>query len=590
MAFIDQGELTFGHKGGAAKAMAGLLMRVLRLDRVNEVHDRAAKAQGHELEALIAELGLRYEVNPYDLKNIPATGPVIIVSNHPTGAPDGIVLIDILSRIRPDVRFMGNFLLNRIEFMKQYFIAVDPFDTTAKGRNISGIRESKRHLEQGGALVVFPAGEVATWQKGKRGVRDKQWSPSVLKFIRIAQVPVVPIHIEAKNSLGFHLAGKIHPMLRTALLPRQMLNKKKQVMVVNIASALSPKRAAELEDPGVYGDFLRANVEYLSPKRPRKRIIPKRKPAPKNPEEIILPVDKEVLQGELDAIRVEHLLFEYGDMEVYFARAADIPNMIREIGRLREVTFREIGEGSLKSIDTDRYDAYYRQLFIWNRAERELVGAYRMGMGDGIMEQYGLKGFYTDSLFRMDEPMGPIMAQTIELGRSFIVSGYQKKPASLMLLWKGILYVLLKHDQFRNLLGPVTISGEFEPNSKVIIVDFLRRNHLNKTLAGYIRPVTGMKGIRSTIDLSLVAKIDNIELINKLVTDIERDEFTVPVLVRKYLQLSSHVLAFNVDHDFNDALDALMLLDLKHMPESTISMLSKEITDIDVVARFRNLQ
>ncbi len=591
MHLVDKNDLLLGGEGAGARARAGLLMRLLGLNKVNRFYAGCAADEGPEGERILNRLAVKYEVSDKDLSNIPATGPAIVIANHPTGALDGILLIALLSKVRPDVRFMGNFLLNRIEFLKKFFIAVDPFDSKDASKNMRGIRACHEHLENGGMLVIFPAGEVATWQNGFSRVKDKKWSPSVMRFIHRAGVPVIPVCIEASNSLRFHLAGKIHPMLRTALLPRELMNKRGKTVTVNVGSAITPRRVEELKDERVYADYLRANVDYLTHKLPRRklRIIPKRKPAPVVVEQITRARERELLQAELEAIRAQYLLFEYGAYDVFFAPYAAIPNMMHEIGRMREVTFREIGEGSMKSIDTDRYDEYYHQLFIWDRGAGALVGAYRMGLGREIVPRFGLDGFYTHSLFRFSPKMLPILENTIELGRSFVTVEYQRKPVTLMLLWKGILYVLLKHDEYRNLLGPVTISGEFQSTSKVVITEYLRRWHYDGKLAARVRPRTGMRGISAAIDPGLIAGVESVELVNKIVADIERDEFQIPVLIRKYLQLNSHVLGFNVDHDFNDALDALMLLDLKRMPEKSIAMLSKEITEIDVLARFRKL-
>ncbi len=591
MRLIDKKDLMFGREGARARVCAGMLMCMLGLKKVNRLYEQAAGDEAPPAEALLRRLEVSYTASDKDLSNIPHYGPLVVIANHPTGALDGIVLIDLLSRIRPDVKFMGNFLLSRIDYLKDYFIAVDPFDSKDASRNLRGIRESYAHLKNGGMLVVFPAGEVATWQKGFTQLRDKAWSPSIMRFIRNAAVTVVPVCLEASNSPAFHLAGRVHPALRTALLPRELINKRGREVTVNIGSPITVKRLAELPDPQVYADYLRANVDYLTHKRPRRklRVIPRRKPAPAVAEEITSGRERELLQEELQAIRDKYLLFEYGTYDTYFAPSSKIPNMMHEIGRMREVTFREIGEGSMKSIDTDKYDAYYHQLFIWDRTAGALVGAYRMGMGREIMPRYGLEGFYVNSLFRMEPEMGKVMEQTIELGRSFITSAYQRKAVSLMLLWKGIVYVLLKHDRYRNLLGPVTISGEFQSSSKLLIVEYLRQHHYDAKLAARIHPLTGLAGISAPIDPALIRGVDDIDLINKIVCDIERDEFSIPVLIRKYLQLNSHVLGFNVDPDFNDGLDVLMLLDLKKVPESTIAMLSKEVTDIDVISRFKNL-
>ena len=589
MQLVEREDLMFGEKGAIARTGASLLMKLLGIGKINRLYAETLSAGDRCAEALLRQLNVTVSVCDHDRTNIPDKGPVIFISNHPTGLLDGIMLIDLLSRIRSDVRFMGNFLLERIESLKKYFIAVDPFDSKDPGKNLRGLRRSLQHLKAGGALVVFPAGEVATWQKGFSVVKDKPWDASAIRFIRRANVPIVPICIEGGNSRLFHLAGKIHPLLRTALLPHELVNKKNATIDVNIGSPLTIRRLAELKELRVYGDYLRANVEYLKKKKPRKkvRILPRRKTTPPEADEIVSPTALDALTGELQAIRDEHLLFEYNNFATYFAPPEAIPQMMREIGRMREVTFREVGEGSMKSIDTDRYDTYYHQLFIWDTAEKRLVGAYRLGLGDRIVPRFGLQGFYTNSLFRMSPEMEPIMAQTIELGRSFIVHDYQRKAVSLMLLWKGILYVLLKHEQYRNLLGPVTISGELERVSKTLIVRYLQKKHMNPKLAALIHPITGLEGIDFPLDDSLINGVENIDLINKIVCDIERDEMAIPILIRKYLQLNSHVLAFNVDHDFCDALDALMLLDLKKVPENIIQMLSKEITDIDVFARFR---
>ncbi len=588
---VRSSDLTGGSKNWVARGLARMAMGVLGIGKLNRLYDAVVDSGDHCAEDVLKNLGTSYSICEKDLSNIPAEGGVIFISNHPTGALDGILLIDALAKVRSDVKFMGNFLLNRIVPLSKFFIAVDPFDTKTVRRNYTGVRQAMDHLRQGGALVIFPAGEVATWQHGFSNVKDKPWSRSIVRFIRRAGVPVVPICIEARNSTLFHLAGKIHPLLRTALLPRELTNKRGLKINISIGSSLSPRRLAELKELSVYGNYLRANVEYLCRKRPRRRlrVVPQRKPQPRTMEEVAAAVAPEVICAELDRIRARHKLFEYSNFEVYFAPPQAIPNLMQEIGRLREVTFREIGEGTMKAIDTDHYDAYYHQLFVWDVAARTLVGGYRLGLGDEIMPRFGLKGFYTNSLFRMAPEMAPVMEKTIELGRSFIVHDYQRHRAALMLLWKGILYVLLKHEQYRNLLGPVTISGEFDKVSKTLIAKYLEMYHYNRKLAAYIRPVTGLEGIDAPIDISLLRGVTSLELVNKIVCDIERDEMAIPILIKKYLQLNSHVLAFNVDHDFCDGLDALMLLDLKKVPENTIMMLSKELTDIDVIARFKHI-
>ncbi len=587
MELIQPSDLYFGRRGWIARLQARLIMKVAALKKINRLYESAFSYEGPYPEGLLHNLGVSYDVAPSDLKNIPASGPAIVIANHPTGALDGMILIDLLSKARPDVKFMGNFLLSRIGPLKRFFIDVDPFDVKSGG-NVSGIRESLQHLSGGGLLVIFPAGEVATWQRGFRDVKDRPWPESVLKFIRKAQVPVVPVYIEASNSRTFRLAGKVHPMLRTLLLPRELVNKAGCSVPLRIASPILPKKTEDLSKTA-YNSYLRASVEYLKPSVRRRPRRAERRAARKVADEVRGDVDVKLLCSELESLRGHYRLFVSGGYEVYCAPPQQIPNMMLMIATLRERTFREIGEGTKNEIDTDRFDRYYRQLFIWDNEALRLVGAYRLGLGDEIMRNYGLKGFYTHTLFRMSPPMGEVMSRTIELGRSFIAREYQRKPASLMLLWKGILHVLLQNEQYRYLMGPVTVSGGFQHTSKLIIAAYVSRFYLDRKKASYIRPRTGIV-VPARIDESLIAEVRPIELINKIICDIERNAFSIPVLIRKYLQLNSSVLGFNTDHEFCDSLDALMLLDLRRVPEETILMLSKELTDIDVIGRFKKIK
>lgn len=282
-----------------------------------------------------------------------------------------------------------------------------------------------------------------------------------------------------------------------------------------------------------------------------------------------------MLTGELEAIRSQRLLFCYGSYEVFCAPSDEIPHLLLEIGRLRELTFRQVGEGTQKAIDTDHFDDYYHHLFIWNNETQTLVGAYRMGMGDQIMKRYGLNGFYTRTLFEMDTSFGDVMEQSIEMGRSFIAKDYQGKPIPLKLLWKGIFYVLLKNKQYRYLMGPVTISGEYTAASKLALSAYIRNNQMDPIHAQQIHPKVGM-AVRCSIEESLIRGVVTLDLIHKLICDIEEGN-GVPVLIKRYFQLNSKALGFNTDHEFSDALDVLILLDLHLVPEEMIRMLSKEM-------------
>jgi putative hemolysin len=262
---------------------------------------------------------------------------------------------------------------------------------------------------------------------------------------------------------------------------------------------------------------------------------------------------------------------------------------MREIGRLREVTYREVGEGTNKSIDIDRYDDYYDQLFIWDHEGKGIVGGYRIGNGRDILDNYGIKGFYINSLFRLGYQLLPVLNETIELGRSFVAKEYQKKTFSLFLLWKGILYVLLKHPEYRYLIGPVSMSNAYSDISKALTVEFMKANFYNYELASFIRP---RKEFRSKIDrhVNLMAFLRSTEndvgKLDRFVQEFE-PEFRTPILLKKYINLNAEIVGFNVDPKFNNCLDGLMVLDLLDVPMPTIESLSKEINDNSILERFK---
>ncbi|MBE9492362.1 MAG: GNAT family N-acetyltransferase, partial [Bacteroidetes bacterium] len=306
-------------------------------------------------------------------------------------------------------------------------------------------------------------------------------------------------------------------------------------------------------------------------------------------EDVIDPVSSLDIEKEVEQIQDEYLLFRLQEYSIFCVPTRKIPNIIREIGRLREITYREVGEGTNKSMDIDEFDPYFEQIFIWDNEAKKIAGGYRVGKGRNILKEYGIKGFYIQTLFRIGQQMIPILNETIELGRSFIVKEYQKKIFSLFLLWKGILYVLLKHPEYRYLIGPVSISSTFSDLSKALTVEFIKANYFNYELAEYIKP---RKEFRYKIDktINMEAFLRDTEndtgKLDRFIQDID-PSFRTPVLLKKYFNLNAEILGFNVDPKFNNCLDGLMILDLLDVPMNTIEGLSKEINDSSILERFK---
>lgn len=576
-----------GNVGGSI--VAKLVMYIMRLNKINklysDVYDEDSDAF---LDRLIEAIGITIELNEDDLQKIPKEGPFITISNHPFGGLDGIILIKLLAKIRPDYKVMANFLLKKIVPVEDYFLAVNPSEDKRNTFGTSGLKEALRHLNEGKPLGLFPAGEVSAYQAESNNVEDKEWSPTVLKMIKKANIPVIPIYFKGSNSLLFQLLGLIHPMLRTVKLPSELLNKKNRVIKLRIGNPIPTDIQNSFTDIVQYGKFLRAKTYLLGSSLEVKKFFLKSQEAEKNIEPVAPEVDPAVLLKEVQNITEDYLLFTMKNYSIFCAPTLKIPNVLNEIGRLREITFRAVGEGTNRSIDLDEFDLYYCHLFIWDNEANRIVGAYRVGKGKDIIDRYGIKGFYINTLFKIRKDVLPVLYESIELGRSFIVEEYQRKPLPLFMLWKGILYFLIKNPEYRYLIGPVTISGKYTSVSKELIMKFIIRNHWDHELAQYISPRSKYRVETNDPDVEVMldASGSNIAMLDKMIGDIEPSSDKLPVLLKKYISLNGRIVSFNIDPKFNMCLDGLLILDLFDVPMNTIESLSKEMNDDKILSRF----
>ena len=528
-----------------------------KLDRKYQALPRGMESH-HFLTRALAELEVDYCVPEEELSRLPLGGGTIVVANHPFGGLDGMVLAHLLGGLRQDVRILANGLLARIPELHELFLGVNPFGgKDAPRQNLGAIREALRWVEHGGMLLIFPAGEVA--HPDRRGiVTDPAWSPSIARLIRRAAVPVVPVHVQGRNSLLFQAAGLIHPLLRTALLPRELLNKKGQTISLRIGNMIERNKLQESNDTTLIQQlrmrtYLMGDLARPSNYRPQK-------------EQAVLPLtsaqDPQVLQQEIAQLLPEQCLVESGEMEVWYARASQIPHLLQEIGRLRELTFRDVGEGTGNSSDIDLYDSYYLHLFVWQRERHELVGAYRLGLIDQILPHYGKKGLYTHSLFRYRRQLIANLPPAIELGRSFVQPAYQRSFSPLLLLWKGIGEFVLRHPHYRVLLGPVSISNDYHALSRQLMVAFLNEKQLLPELARQVRARRRFRGIGRRWHSNGYAHLADIEGLSELIGQIEGDGRGAPILLKQYLKMGGKLLGFNVDRHFHNAIDGLIMVDL----------------------------
>jgi len=576
--------------GGVVIAHA--LMQIFRYNKLNKVY---ASTYDNDpavfINSILEHLDIRYEVPDKDMDNIPATGSFITVSNHPFGGIDALMLMKILASRRPDVRVMANFLLQKIDPLKDLIV---PAYTEGQRREMkisgAGMEEAMAYVREGHGLALFPAGEVSAYQSDSGLITDREWQEQILREIKVAGVPVIPVYFHGTNSRWYHILGRVHPLLSTAKLGSEFINKRHKIIKVRIGRALSAGEQAGFGDAARFGRYLRARTYSLGSSLEAKPFfsgfMPRRSI---RQEPVARPADRASLLSEVQAARHSCELFTAGNFVVLFAPTRAIPNLIREIGRLREVTFRAVGEGTNRATDLDEYDFYYHHLVVWDEAAGTLVGAYRIGKGMEIISQYGIKGFYINSLFRIQTSFEPYLAESLELGRSFIVKEYQKKAMPLFLLWKGLLTVLLQNTGYRYLIGPVSISNEFSDFSKSLIVEFVRNNFFDSEMARHIKP---RKKFNPQIDRRIDSEIiissaeRDISKVEKVVSDVDNG-YRIPVLLKKYLEVNARIIGFNVDPDFNNCLDGLIMLDVYNLPAGFVSSLSKDHDEAEVARRLK---
>lgn len=554
--------------GPVRRAVAGFAAkvaeRVLGLTRLEELYAEVAGSRDLDgfLAAALRVLGTGFRCDAADLARIPRQGPLLVVANHPFGALDGLLLGTLLRRVRDDVRILANRVLLRIPELRELFFSVDIFGQSgASASNVRPMRHALRWLEAGGALGVFPAGEVAHLHLRRGAVTDAPWNPQIARLARVTGATVLPVHFTGRNSAMFQLLGLLHPRVRTALLPREAMRSSAHKVTIRVGAPIAAERLAHFTNDDHAAAHLRLRTFALA-QQPRPAAIPT------DHERTFAPiVDRpahDLLCSDLRRLPREQWLVESCEFAVGIARAPQIPELLREIGRLREITFRNVGEGTGRCTDLDRFDRTYLHLFCWDRSREALVGAYRLGPTDEILAAQGRKGLYTSTLFHLRRDFLHRIDPGLELGRSFVAPEYQRSHAALLLLWRGIGTFVARNPRYRRLFGPVSISNRYEPSSRRLIVEHLRAHAFDSELANAVAPRRPFHS-RALPDLDAATAahaVPDLRTLSEVVSAAEPDGSGVPVLVREYLKLGGKLLGFHVDRAFGDSLDGLVLVDL----------------------------
>ncbi|MCR5709057.1 MAG: lysophospholipid acyltransferase family protein [Bacteroidales bacterium] len=578
-------------RGPIGWLLASLAMWVFGFNKVNKSNDRCKEYQGADFSAhILKDAGVSYDLKPQQYNNIPQDGPFIVVANHPIGSADGMILSAVIGTMRTDFKIMANFILTMIPSLRDSFIAVNPFTDGASSRSsMAGIRFAKEHLAAGGSLGLFPAGEVSTYQRPRNRttlkrheVEDIPWPKSMLKLIRNANVPVIPVYFEAENSRWFHFVGRIHPMLRTINLANELFNKKGKTIPMRIGKPIPPSEIAEYTDIQQFGGYLRSRVYAMEAEfnNPNEELM---KP-PELVTPISLPRDKKAVVKEFDRLSAAgKKLFEVADYQCYLADWSEIPIAMIELGRRREEAFRATGEGSNNAIDVDDYDKYYKHLILWDAKRKRIAGGYRLGIGSEIFAEHGgVEGFYTSSLFTYSPEFTDTLKDTIELGRSFVSLEYQKEALPLMLLLKGLMHSLMRYPDAVYFIGPVSISNSYPKFYQSLMVYYLEHKYSSMLPEKSAQPTTPFEPDYLKLNPKdlLRRKMDTFEKFDRFLMRLSDNAYRMPTLVKKYMKVNAKILCFNVDPLFNYSLDGLIILRIKDYPKAEVLSMSKDVANV----------
>jgi putative hemolysin len=556
----------------------GPIEHALDFPKMNRLYDDVSRLHDNRPfpDKVLDQLGVTYDIPEADLSRamIPK-GPVIVVANHPFGGVETAVLASILRSMRCDVKFMANYLLAAIPEIRDLLITVNPFPGRTSVRdNIKPVRESIQWVKDGGMLVVFPAGAVSHFDAKKGVITDPAWNPGIARIVRKTGAPVLPVFFQGTNSAVFHMAGMVHPLLRTAMLPKELFNKDRKKIQVRVGDLLSTTKLRTFDRDEDLTAYLRLRtylLEHRADSAASAAFIQKARN--RNFNEVLPPRNPDVMAEELRRLPPSQTLVLSNELAVLQATTDQIPHVLLEIGRLRELTFRAVGEGTGKAVDIDRFDHSYTHLFIWNREKKEVVGAYRLGKTDELIRRKGARGLYTSTLFRYHPRFFELLGPALEMGRSFIRPEYQKSFTPLLLLWKGIGRYVVENPRYKTLFGPVSISDEYRELSKRILVNYLKTARYRGDMARFVEPrnklpVKPLKGwdIEAVVGL-LKGDVENV---SELIACVEPDRKGVPVLLRQYLRLGGELAGFNVDDAFGKVVDGLIIVDLTKTEPRTL--------------------
>ncbi len=512
-------------------------------------------------------LSLKHELAGIPLEQLPSTGPLVVVANHPFGCAEGVTLMSLVQGVRRDIKTFANKLLRCFPELSPNFLELELYSQKAAQSNAKALRLSLAHLKKGGCLIIFPAGQVSHFHWASLQIQDIAWGSVVGMLVQRSQATVCPVFIQGRNSFLFYIFPSY---LRTLLLVREFLNKRNKKIRYIFGSCLGSKSLLSFSSYKRLSDYLRLHSYSLArmPKEhplqnsDKSKLAEQKAPPLEDKAQERSPAaseSSEALAHEFASLPKEALLCRESSLDLFVLTMAQAPKILREIGHLRQEAFGSEGGGT----GLDEYDHYYLHLVAWNRGKKRIAGAYRMAVVDHVLEERGPGGLYTSSLFRYDEVFFKLVRPCVELGRAFVQMEDRKNIKTLFALWRGLARFMLLH-KYRNMIGPVSIGRAYPPVARAMMRDWLRIHHFKPELAARLKALCPFSyPQRKTFwDYAMLAGIVSTEQISRLIQNLSVSGEAFPVLLRQYLKLNAAVLGFNIDREFDNTLDVLIQVDI----------------------------
>ena len=538
------------------KSLFKVAKKIVHEDSINQFLTQNAHLKGFEfVDAVLDYFDFDYTVSSSDLQNIPTSGKVVIIANHPLGGLDALCLLRLISQVRKDVKIVANDFLAGFEALNSLLIPIDNYKLRQSKNDIKKIYEALNNEE---AIILFPAGEVS--RATPKGIKDPAWNKGFLNFAQNSNAPILPIFLDAKNSKTFYTISVINKTFSTLLLSHEMFNKKSKRIAIKVGQIIPNEN---ITPKGIDKKFL-LNLykkHLYSLKKGKKSFF-------ETQSAIAHPVSRIDLLNELKRSK---LIGQTSDgKKIYLYDYVEDSIVLKELGRLRELSFRKVGEGVNKKRDTDKYDIYYQHIILWDENDLEIVGSYRIGNSDFIFKNIGVKGFYSNNLFKYNEEFTPYLKSSIELGRSFVQPKYWGTRA-LDYLWFGIGAYLKSNPNIKYMFGPVSMSASFPTVAKDMMIFYY--SHYFKE---EVNLVEGKTPYQYSNNISEIKELFDLEDKKKdfkfLKSALSNIGVTVPTLYKQYSEITEDggikFLSFNIDKNFGDCIDGFILVEVDKIKDS----------------------